>query len=92
MIKKHKTLQERRAVGFAVDLLTKFDYGYTIQVPSRQLAEQISNAGRKISYVTVVAYWEALERMGYAKREMKSRIDGVVYHLNRYAFGKLLNA
>lgn len=92
MLKKPTRLQEKRAVKFAIELLTKFGYGYTIQVPSRELAAELTAKGCNISYVTVIAYWEALERMGYVKREMKSRIDGVVYHLNRYAFGKAINS
>lgn len=36
-------------------------------------------------------YWRALERLGYVKKEMKCRLFGVTYRLNRYAFANLIN-
>lgn len=90
MIAQAKTIQEKRAVNFAVELLSKFGYGHTVCVPSRQLANELTCKGRNISFMTVIAYWETLERMGYVTREMGARINGVTYHLNRYRFSKLL--
>jgi hypothetical protein len=91
MTQTPKTIQEKRALKFAVDLLTKYDYGYTINVPSRELSADLTAKGRNISFMSVIAYWQALERMGYVKREMGARINGVTYYLNRYAFQKLIN-
>lgn len=91
-MKKATTIQEKRALRFAVELLTKHDYGYVINIPSRELAKELTHKGTKISFMTVIAYWECLERMGYVKREMTARINGVTYYLNRYAFNKLINA
>lgn len=91
MINKATTLQEKRAVKFAIQLIEKFGYGYTIHTPSRQLSANLTNKGYPISFMTVIAYWETLERMGYVKREMKARINGVIYHMNRYIFQKLIN-
>lgn len=90
MIQKPKTIQEKRAVQFAVDLLTKHGYGYVIQVGYVELSKELSAKGVNISFLTIVAYWKALERMGYATREMQSRINGVTHKLNRYAFQKYL--
>lgn len=87
---KPSTIQEKRAVQFAVDLLTKHGYGYTIPVSFTQLAQDLTNKGTKITFMTVIAYWKALERMGYATREMGARINGVTHKLNRYAFQKLI--
>ena len=78
-MKKATTIQEKRALRFAVELLTKHGYGYTINVPSRELANELTQKGAKISFMTV-------------KREMTARINGVTYYLNRYAFNKLINA
>lgn len=91
MTKEAKTIQERRALRFAVDLLSKYGYGYTITVPSRKLSADLTDKGHKISFMTVIAYWETLECMGYVKREMSARINGVTYYLNRYAFKKLMD-
>lgn len=91
MTKEAKTIQERRALRFAVYLVGKYGYGYTITVPSRQLSDDLSDKGYKISFMTVIAYWKTLERMGYVKREMSARINGVTYYLNRYALKKLMD-
>lgn len=91
MTKEAKTIQEKRALKFAVDLVGKYGYGYTITVPSRKLSADLTDNGYKISFMTVIAYWETLERMGYVKREMSARINGVTYYLNRYAFKKLMD-
>lgn len=90
MIQTPKTIQEKRALRFALDLLEKYGYGYTINVPSRDLSADLTEKGRKISFMSVIAYWKALERMGYVKREMSARINGVTFTLNRYAFQKLI--
>ncbi len=91
MVKKPRltqptTIQEKRAVQFAVDLLTKHGYGYTIPVGFVELSQELNDKGVNISFMTVIAYWKALERMGYATREMGARINGVTHRLNRYAF------
>ena len=91
-MKQPTTIQEKRAIKFAVELLTKHDYGYTITVPSRALADELTSKVTKISFMTVIAYWKCLERMGYVKREMGACINGVTYYLNRYAFKKIINA
>ncbi|WP_290077895.1 hypothetical protein [uncultured Muribaculum sp.] len=87
---KPSTIQEKRAVQFAVDLLTKHGYGYTIPVGFVELSNELNEKGVKISFMTVITYWKALERMGYATREMGARINGVTHKLNRYAFQKLI--
>lgn len=88
MITKVKNLQEKRAVQFGLRLINA-GYGYTIHIPSRQLASELTGKGFPISFMTVIAYWETLERLGYVKRNMQARINGVTYSLNRYAFRKL---
>ena len=90
MLKEATTLQEKRAVQFAVDLLTKLDYGYTVTTGYVELAKEFNEKGIKISFMSVMAYWKALERLGYVKREMGARINGVTHILNRYAFQKLI--
>ncbi len=62
-MKQPTTIQEKRAIKFAVELLTKHDYGYTITVPSRALADELTSKGTKISFMTVIAYWKCLERI-----------------------------
>lgn len=90
MLKQPNTIQEKRAIKFAIDLLTKHGYGYTIPVGYVDLAKELTENGSKISFMTVISYWQALERMGYATREMGARINGVTHKLNRYAFQKLI--
>ena len=90
MIAKPHTLKERRALQFGARLIRDFGYGYTVHVPSRQLSEELSERGASVSFITIISYWEALERMGYVSRQMNARINGVTYYLNRYAFKKLL--
>ncbi|MCM1077032.1 MAG: hypothetical protein NC411_06705 [Bacteroides sp.] len=85
-----KTLQEKRALKFATDLLTVHGYGYTIPVSYVELANELNGKGVKITFMTVISYWKALERMGYATREMGARINGVTHRLNRYAFQNLI--
>lgn len=91
MIYQPKTVQEKRAVQFGIDLLTKYDYGHTITVPVMELTKELKEKGAKISHPTVIQYWRALERLGYAKREMQCRLFGVTYRLNRYAFANLIS-
>lgn len=82
------TVQERNAVRFGVELLTKYGYGYTIRVPFHQLASELTKRGRKISFMTIIAYWNALERIGYVTREIGARKYGTTFRLNRHAFQK----
>lgn len=89
-LQQPKTIQEKRAVKFATDLLTKHGYGYTIPVGFVELSNELNGKGVKISFMTVITYWKALERMGYATREMGARINGVTHRLNRYAFQNLI--
>lgn len=91
MLSLGKTIQEKRAIKFGVELLSKFGYGYTITIPSRVLATQLTEKGKPISFMTVIKYWETLERLGYVSRKMEARINGVTYTLNRYAFNKLIS-
>lgn len=84
-----KTIQEKRAVQFAIDLLTKHGYGYVIPVGYVELSNELAENGVKISFMTIISYWKALERMGYATREMGARVNGVTHTLNRYAFQKV---
>lgn len=91
MFKEPYTTQEKRAVKFGVELLTKHGYGHTIHTPVMEMTEQLKGKGVKISHPTVMQYLQALERMGYAKREMRARMFGVTYRLNRYKFNKLIN-
>lgn len=91
MIHQPKTVQEKRAVKFGIDLLTKYGYGYTITVPVMELTTVLKSHCVKISHPTVMQYWRALERLGYVKKEMKCRLFGVTYRLNRYAFANLIN-
>lgn len=86
-----KTVQEKRAVKFGVELLTKHGYGHTITIPVMELTKELKEKGVKISHPTLMGYWRALERLGYVKREMQARIFGVTYRLNRYAFSNLIN-
>lgn len=90
MIAKPQTLQEKRALKFGMRLIKDFGYGHTIHIPSRQLSEELAEKGSPVSFITIIAYWEALERMGYVSRQMNARINGVTYYLNRYAFRKLM--
>ena len=85
-----KTIQEKRAVQFAVDLLTKHGYGYVIPMGYVELSNELAEIGVKISFMTIISYWKALERMGYATREMGARVNGVTHTLNRYAFQKII--
>lgn len=87
---KPKTTLEKRAVQFAIDLLTKHGYGYVIPMGYVELSEELKEQGVNISFMTIIAYWKALERMGYATRSMKARKKGVTHKLNRYAFQKLI--
>lgn len=91
-MKKPENLQEQRAINFAIDLITKYGYSFTIKIPSRDLAADLTRRGKRISFMTVIAYWKALERMGYVERKMSARIWGVKYTLNRYAISKLINS
>lgn len=90
MIYQPKTVQEKRAVKFATDLMTKYGYGHTISTPVMELTKELKEKGVKISHPTLMGYWKALERLGYAKKEMQARIWGVTYRLNRYAFNNLI--
>lgn len=75
---------------FAVELLTRLDYGYSVHVPYRTLAHELTKSGYRISFMTVIAYWEALEELGYVTRSMESCVDGVTFNLNPYIFRKLI--
>lgn len=86
--KQPTTLQERRAVQFLLTL-NKLGYGYTICIPSRELAKELNDKGTKISFMSVIAYWKALERMQYVTREMESRMYGVTYKIKRYPIQQL---
>ena len=90
MLSLGKTIQEKRAIQFAIELISKFGYGYTITIPSRVLATQLTEKGKPISFITVIKYWETLERLGYVSKECKAKIFGVTYTLNRYALNKLI--
>ena len=90
MIRKSATIQEGRAINFALKLM-EYGFGYTIRIPSRQLSKELTEKGFTISFLTIISYWKALERMGYVTRQMGARINGVTYYLNRYAFKKLSN-
>lgn len=87
---KPSTVREKRAVKFGVDLLTKYGYGHTISTPVMELTKELREQGVQISHPTLIGYWRALEKLGYAKREMQARIFGVTYRMNRYAFDKLI--
>lgn len=89
MIYQPQTVQERRAVKFATDLMAKYGYGHTISTPIMGLTKDLKEKGVKISHPTLMGYFRALERLGYAKKEMQARIFGVTYRLNRYAFNNL---
>lgn len=91
MIQTPKSVQEKRAVQFGIDLLTKYGFGHTISIPVMELTKCLKEKGANISHPTLMQYWRALERLGYAKREMKARIFGVTYTLNRYAFNNLIS-
>lgn len=90
MIRKSATIQEGRAIAFMQKLM-EYGYGYTIRIPSRQLSKELTAKGYPISFLTIIKYWIALERMGYVTRTMGARINGVTYYLNRYAINKLTN-
>lgn len=90
MFRPPQTLQEKRALQFAVNLLTKHSYGYKIPMGFVELTKELNAKGVNISFMTVIAYWNALERMGYATREMGARIHGVTHKLKRYAFKNLI--
>lgn len=92
IMKKATTRQEKNALEFGVELLTKYGFGYTIRVPIMELTTELKEKGMKISHPTLMKYFNALVHLGYAKREMTARIFGVTYYLNRYAFQKLINA
>lgn len=85
MILKPTTLQEKRAVRFFKDFVTVYGYGYGINTPCFELVAELKAKGCSISHVTLLAYWDALERMGYLTREMEARMFGVSYKFNRYA-------
>lgn len=87
-----KTTKEKRAVQFAVDLLTKHGYGYIVNVPSRTLAKELTEKGYPISFVTIRTHWKTLIKLGLVKSEMKAKLLGVTYHLNRYAFNKIIRS
>ncbi len=91
-MKKAQTLPEKRALEFGVELLTKYGFGYTIRVPIMELTKELNEKGMKISHPTLMKYFKALEHLGYVKREMKARIFGVTYYLQKYPFKKLINA
>lgn len=91
-MKKAQTIQEKRALNFGVELLTKYGFGYTIRVPIMELTRELKEKGMKISHPTLMDYFRALVRLGYAKREMTARINGVTYYLQKYPFKKLINA
>lgn len=90
--RKPKTLKEKRAVQFAIDLLTKYGYPNRVQVPVHQLAQELTAKGCKISFMTVLSYWNTLVAMQYVKKEMGARMDGATYILPYYLFNKLINA
>lgn len=92
MAQKPETLLEKRAVKFAVDLRNKFGYGNTVSVPIYRLRDELRENGMQISHPTLMGYWRALVRMGYAKREMRARVLGVTYRLNTYSLDKLSKA
>lgn len=89
MVYKPQTTQEKRALAFGLDLINKYGYGHTISTPIMELTKDLKEKGAKISHPTLMGYWRALERLGYAKKEMQARIFGVTYRLNRYAFNNL---
>lgn len=89
---KPKTLQEKRAVQFGIDLLTKYGCSNRVCVPVHQLTKELNDKGRKISFMTIIKYWNALIGLQIVTKEMGARIDGATYYLNRYAFNKLINA
>lgn len=91
MIHQPKTVQEKRAVKFGTELLTKYGYGHTITVPVMELTAELRAKGATISHPTLIQYWRALERLGYVKKEMQCRLFGVTYRLNRYAFANLIS-
>lgn len=89
---KPKTLKEKRALQFGIDLLTKYGYGHTVHIPVHLFARELTAKGYRISFMTIMSYWRTLIQMGYATKEMGARINGATYKLNRYAFNKLINA
>lgn len=89
MVYKPQTIQEKRAVMFGLDLLSKYGYGHTISTPVMVLTKELREKGVKISHPTLMGYFRALERLGYVKKEMQARIWGVTYRLNRYGFNQL---
>lgn len=78
--------ENRKIKDFARALINAF--GYTFQVPSRQIAKELTN----ICFVTVNKYLSILCDNGYMSREMTSRKHGVKYTFNRYKISKLLEA
>lgn len=82
------TLQEKRAIEFGKYLISN-GYGYTIRIPSRQLAKELTAKGKPISFITIIGYFRSLVKMGYCSSEMHCKLWGVKYTLNRYAFEKL---
>lgn len=90
MLTQAVTPRQKRALKFAQVVVE--NYGYTVHVPSRQLSKELTAKGYQISFLTVIHYWETLERMGYATRTMDARIFGVTYYFNRYAIKKLIAA
>ena len=81
------TSRQKRALKFALIIVEH--YGYIVRVPSRQLAKELTDMGFTISFITVIKYWETLEKMGYVTRTMDARIFGVTYHFNRYAVKRI---
>ncbi|MDE6347063.1 MAG: hypothetical protein K2L55_10470 [Muribaculaceae bacterium] len=61
-------------------------YGYTFQVPSREIAKEL----KSVCYITVMRYLAALEQDGYLTSEMTSRKHGKRYKFNRYKVDRLL--
>lgn len=90
MLQKPQTDREKRAVQFAVDLITKYGYGCTIHQSTRRMAQTLWDKGKNMFYLTIHNYWKALEKIGYVTSEMSSRAGGKRYTLNRYALSKHL--
>ncbi len=61
-------------------------YGYTFQVPSREIAKEL----KSVCYITAMRYLAALEHDGYLTSEMTSRKHGKRYKFNRYKVDRLL--
>lgn len=85
MFDKPVTKIQKRAVAFALKLVTKYGFSHNIHIASDKLADLMADNGDPISPHAIHRYWRTLEDMGYLKREMRSRKHGATYHLNRYA-------